>query len=115
MKNSIIEFQKILIKYLLSYAKNAFNNIFTQIFLIKIFSSTVLACKRINYFLILQQFCNAPNTRGSFFFGVIVRVCRDSEISVVTKSRCHTRISVARASRSCATEHLCRGPLYHDI
>ena len=36
----------------MSYAKNVFNNIFTQIFLIKIF---VLACKRINYFLILQQ------------------------------------------------------------
>ena len=39
----------------MSYAKNVFNNSFTQIFLIKIFSSRVLAYKIINYFFILQQ------------------------------------------------------------
>ena len=34
-----------------------FNNLFTKFFLIKIFSSRVLTCKRINYFFILQQIC----------------------------------------------------------
>ena len=53
-RNFVIEFQ-FFFKQLLSYAKNVFDNILTQIFLIKIFSSKVLAFKRINYFLILQQ------------------------------------------------------------